>query len=232
LEGKTRILVADDEERMRSLVRMYLEKEGFAVEEAADGGEALAQLDAGEYDLLILDLMMPDTDGWSVCRKVRQTRDVPIIMLTARGEEFDRVLGFEVGADDYVVKPFSPRELMARVKALLRRSRGTVSGEGDGLKYPGLTIEFASRRVTAGEETLVLTPKEYDLLVFLAGHPGKVFTREQILNQVWGYDFFGDTRTVDTHIKKLREKLTRPGGVPEFIRTVWGVGYQFEVKNR
>ncbi|CEP69538.1 Signal transduction response regulator, receiver domain [Moorella glycerini] len=223
---KLRILVADDEAGLRQLVRLYLEKEGMVVAEAATGRQALEKLQQDKYDLLILDLMMPDGDGWSVCREVRQKMDLPIIMLTARGEEMDRLLGFELGADDYVIKPFSPRELVARVKALLRRA-GAGLQRGEELQFPGLSIDIAGREVKVdGRAVNNLTPKEFDLLLFLARHPGQVMSREKILEKVWGYDFYGDLRTVDTHIKNLREKLGRERG---FITTVWGVGYKFEV---
>ncbi|MEW8957664.1 MAG: response regulator transcription factor [Moorella sp. (in: firmicutes)] len=224
---RRRILVADDEGGLRQLVRLYLEKEGMEVDEAATGRQALTRLEEAEYDLLILDLMMPDGDGWSVCREVRRKSDLPIIMLTARGEETDRLLGFDLGADDYVVKPFSPRELVARVKALLRRTGAGQPEDGE-LSFPGLSINIPGREVMVeGRPVTNLTPKEFDLLLFLARHPGQVMSRERILEKVWGYDFYGDLRTVDTHIKNLREKLGRERG---FITTVWGVGYKFEVQ--
>lgn len=202
-----RVLVVDDEAGVRQLVRLYLEKEKIEVEEAACGREALDKLRRGKFDLLILDLMMPDGDGWSVAREVRRRMDLPIIMLTARGEEMDRLLGFELGADDYVVKhvvkPFSPRELVMRVKALLRRANGGRE-TGEQLQFPGLHIDVAGRVVKVdGNEIDNLTPKEFDLLLFLACHPNQVICREKILEQVWGYDFYGDLRTVDTHIKNL-----------------------------
>ncbi|MBO8168039.1 MAG: response regulator transcription factor [Thermoanaerobacteraceae bacterium] len=225
-----KVLFADDEQKMRNLVKMYLEKEGFEVEEAADGETAISMARENDYDLIILDIMMPEQDGLSVCRSIRQFSHVPIIMLTARGEEIDRVLGFELGADDYVVKPFSPRELVARVRALLRRTRefgSKQTQEENVLRFKGLSIDVAARKVLYEGEEIALTPKEYDLLLFLAKNQGKVFTREAILERVWGYDYFGDLRTVDTHIKKLREKLSK--GPDKFIHTVWGVGYKFEV---
>ncbi|MBE3572565.1 MAG: response regulator transcription factor [Moorella humiferrea] len=224
---RRRILVADDEGGLRQLVRLYLEKEGMEVDEAATGRQVLARLEGAKYDLLILDLMMPDGDGWSVCREVRRKSELPIIMLTARGEEPDRLLGFDLGADDYVVKPFSPRELVARVKALLRRTGAGQPEDGE-LRFPGLSINIPGREVKVeGRPVTNLTPKEFDLLLFLARHPGQVMSRERILEKVWGYDFYGDLRTVDTHIKNLREKLGRERG---FITTVWGVGYKFEVQ--
>ena len=171
--------------------------------------------------------MLPVVDGWTVCKEIRKNSDVPIIMLTARGEEFDKVLGFELGADDYVVKPFSPRELTARTKALLRRF-GQKKDESEVLEFPGLLIDPASRTVKVEDNDVYLTPKEFDLLYYLARNQGRVFTREKLLEEVWGYDFFGSLRTVDTHIKQLREKLGRSKAA-SFINTVWGVGYKFEV---
>lgn len=225
--GKKQILVVDDEERMRTLVRAYFEKEGFAVEEAANGEEAIKKTAQKAYDLIVLDLMLPRVDGWSVCRKIREKSTVPIIMLTARGEEEERLLGFDLGADDYVVKPFSPRELVARARALLRRTTSSTENP-EMLQIGYLTIDPAGRSVTVQGERLALTPKEFDLLYHLARHPGRVFSREQLLEQVWGYDFYGDLRTVDTHVKTLREKISRSRGLPDYIQTVWGIGYKFE----
>lgn len=221
------ILIIDDEDRIRHLVRMYLEREGYSVEEAGNGREALDKFRKGSYELLIIDLMMPDVDGWRVCREVRESSEVPIIMLTARGEEFDRVLGFEMGADDYLVKPFSTKELVARVKALLRRSKGNFTGNNSDLTFGQLRIEKEKHRVMIGEEMITLTPREFELLYFLAKNPGRVFSREQLMETVWGYDFYGDARTVDTHVKKLREKLSVPE-VKSMLATVWGVGYKFD----
>lgn len=221
------ILIVDDEEKIRSLVRLYLEREGFVVEEAEDGRVALEKFRAGQFSLLIIDLMMPDIDGWRVCREVRESSDLPIIMLTARGEEFDRVLGLELGADDYLVKPFSTKELVARVKALLRRSRGQLQSLSSEITAGLLTIDKERHRVSIGEEIVNLTPLEFDLLYFLAKNKGRVFSREQLMETVWGYDFYGDARTVDTHVKKLREKLNHPG-VKGMLVTVWGVGYKFD----
>ncbi len=225
---QVKILVADDESRMRELVKAYLQKEDFTVEEAANGREVLEKLRREPFNLVILDLMMPELDGWKTCQEIRKEFDLPIIMLTARGEELDRVLGFELGADDYVVKPFSPRELVLRVKALLRRVAPEGGGKGEILNFPGLSIDRAARQVRVDGETVNLTPKEFDLLFFLASNRGRVFSREQLLERVWGYDFYGDLRTVDTHVKNLREKLGRHRDLP-YIRTVWGVGYKFEV---
>lgn len=222
-----RILVVDDEKRIVELVKLYLEKEGFTVHEAYNGEKALELVSKNEYNLIILDLMLPVIDGWTVCREIRKEHDIPIIMLTARGEEFERVLGFELGADDYVVKPFSPRELTARVKALLRRTESREDVD-EVLKFPELEIDPKSRTVKVQGEEIALTPKEFDLLYYLAKNEDRVFTRENLLEDVWGYDFFGNLRTVDTHIKQLREKLGR-SKVASYITTVWGVGYKFEV---
>lgn len=223
----SKILIVDDENKILDLLRLYLESEGFRVEEAADGKTALEMLEDDSYDLLVLDLMMPGLDGWAVCRQVRAGSNLPIIILTARGDEMDRVLGLDLGADDYVVKPFSPRELVARVKAVLRRTR--PAGEDPALVFPGLVISPGAREVNVNSMPVALTPKEFDLLHYLARHPGRAFTRDQLLQNVWGYDFFGDARTVDTHVTRLREKLSRPGARAQYISTVWGVGYKFEV---
>jgi two-component system response regulator ResD len=222
------ILVVDDEARMRELVRVYLQREGFRVVEASDGHEALDKLSQENVVLVILDLMMPEMDGWEFCRRVRQTSDVPILMLTARGDVSERVLGLNLGADDYLTKPFEPMELVARVQARLRR-RTPPEGAGEGSILRGdLVIEPPTRRVIYQGEEITLTPKEFDLLALLARHPGRVFTREQLLEQVWGMDFYGETRTVDTHVKNLREKLGRSQEGKRLIATVWGVGYKFE----
>jgi len=221
------ILVIDDEERIRHLVRMYLEREGYEVDEAGNGREALDKIQKNDYALLILDLMMPEIDGWKVCRDVREKSDIPIIMLTARGEEFDRVLGFELGADDYLVKPFSTKELVARVKALLRRSRASSALSSQDLVYGPLKIEKDKHRVSIDDEQIPFTPREFELLYFLAKNPSRVFSREQLMETVWGYDFYGDARTVDTHVKKIREKLGNPK-VRSMLATVWGVGYKFD----
>ncbi|HET7658547.1 MAG TPA: response regulator transcription factor [Bacillales bacterium] len=234
MENETRILVVDDEERIRRLLRMYLERENYWVEEAEDGETALAKAVDGDYDLILLDLMLPGIDGEEVCKRLREKKATPVIMLTAKEEEADRVQGFEVGADDYVVKPFSPREVILRVKALLRRSSTTKFLETEPtaknvLMFPHLTIDHDAHRVKADSKEVNLTPKEYELIYFLARSPDKVFSREQLLKEVWNYDFFGDLRTVDTHVKRLREKLNKIS--PEaasLIVTVWGVGYKFE----
>ncbi|MCL6631273.1 MAG: response regulator transcription factor [Alicyclobacillus herbarius] len=228
-----RILVVDDEERIRRLVRMYLERSGFAVDEAADGKTALQAALSQPYALIILDLMLPEMDGRDVCAQIRQHAQTPIIMLTAAGDEVSRIHGFELGADDYVVKPFSPRELVMRVKALLKRV-----GESDTartelqpvLTFPNLNIHIEARRVEVAGKEVALTPKEFDLLVYMAQRPEKVFSREELLRDVWNYQFYGDQRTVDTHVKRLREKLGHASQeVSGYIVTVWGVGYKFEV---
>jgi len=230
--SKIKIMVADDEDKIRHLIRMYLEKEGYEVGEAVDGKAVLTKLEQdASWDLLLLDIMMPETDGWQVCREIRKKSDIPIIMLTARADEIDRVLGLELGADDYVVKPFSPRELVARIKALLRRVRAKQPEPEEALlKFTGLTVDPGSRKIVLMGQLLSLTPKEFELLVFMASSPGQVFSREQLLRNIWDYDYFGDPRTVDTHINRLRDKLTKNKQAPQYIRTVWGVGYKFEVE--
>ncbi len=225
------ILVVDDEKQIQELVKLYLEKEGFSVILAGDGDEAVEKALTLTPQLIVLDIMLPKKDGWEVCREVRKTSSIPIIMLTAKGEEFDRVLGLELGSDDYLTKPFSPRELVARVKAILRRVSNENSGDKSRiLHHPGLKIDYSCREVIVNERKAVLTPKEFELLWYLAAHPGKVFTREQLLSSVWDYDYYGDLRTVDTHIKRLREKIEGSDRQEGFsIKTVWGVGYKFEV---
>ncbi|MDI4645444.1 MULTISPECIES: response regulator transcription factor [Cohnella] len=235
MSAGNRILVVDDEERIRRLLRMYLEKEGYVIEEAEDGETALKLALQEEYDLIVLDLMLPGIDGMEVCSRLRQSKATPVIMLTAKGEEVNRVQGFEAGADDYVVKPFSPREVIFRIKAILRRSSATafLSKElntSNNIVFPHLVIEHDAHRVTAGGQEVNLTPKEYELLHYLASSPDKVFSREDLLKDVWNYDFFGDLRTVDTHVKRLREKLNRVSTeAAAMITTVWGVGYKLEV---
>lgn len=235
MDKSERILVVDDEDRIRRLLRMYLEREGYHIDEAEDGEQALKKALEYDYDLILLDLMLPGTDGLDVCRQIRSKKATPIIMLTARGEESNRVEGFEAGADDYVVKPFSPRELVHRVKAVLRRSSATafLSTETEThnvIVFSDLTIDHDAHEVRAGGMEVPLTPKEYELLHYLASSPDKVFTREELLRDVWNYEFFGDLRTVDTHIKRLREKLNRVSPpAAAMINTVWGVGYKLEV---
>lgn len=237
MDNAIKILVVDDEERIRRLLKMYLEREEYSIDEAEDGSEALSKAIANDYDLILLDIMMPGKDGIEVCRELREKKSTPIIMLTAKGEEINRVQGFEVGTDDYIVKPFSPREVVLRVKALLRRSSKTSyiqtdTSTKDIIVLQHLTIDNDAHRVTADGKEVSLTPKEYELLYFLAKAPDKVFDREQLLKEVWHYEFFGDLRTVDTHVKRLREKLNRVSeDAAKMIVTVWGVGYKFEVVN-
>lgn len=229
------ILVVDDEERIRRLLKMYLEREDYQIEEAENGDEALEMALSKDYDLVILDIMMPGIDGVEVCKKLREKKATPVIMLTAKGEEANRVQGLEAGADDYIVKPFSPREVVLRVKAILRRSSQTSYLKTDTtakniLVFPHLTIDHDAHRVTADGKEVNLTPKEYELLYFLAKTPDKVYDREKLLKEVWHYEFFGDLRTVDTHVKRLREKLSKVSKeASKMIVTVWGVGYKFEV---
>ncbi|WP_309241929.1 response regulator transcription factor [Brevibacillus daliensis] len=233
---KERILIVDDEERIRRLLKMYLERENYYIDEAEHGEEALEKALNQDYNIILLDLMLPGMDGIEVCEKIREQKATPIIMLTAKGEEANRVNGFEAGADDYVVKPFSPREVVFRVKAILRRSSATAYLKTDTvsshsiLVFPELTIDHDAHKVTANGVEVNLTPKEYELLHYLALSPDKVFTREELLKDVWHYDFFGDLRTVDTHIKRLREKLNKVSpDAAQMISTVWGVGYKLEV---
>lgn len=237
-DNSIRILVVDDEDRIRRLLKMYLEREEYIIDEAADGNAALDKAMENEYDLILLDLMMPGKDGVEVCKEIREKKATPIIMLTAKGEEVNRVQGFEAGTDDYIVKPFSPREVVLRVKALLRRASKNSYVQTDGsstkdvIVFSHLTIDNDAHRVLADGTEVSLTPKEYELLYFLAKAPDKVFDREQLLKEVWHYEFFGDLRTVDTHIKRLREKLNKVSEeAAKMIVTVWGVGYKFEVVN-
>ena len=226
---KTKILLVDDDPNIRQLVKLYLEKEGFDVSEAARGDEAIKVFKQSPPNLMLLDLMLPGMDGWQVCREVRKISNIPIIMLTAKDETFDKVLGLELGADDYVVKPFDTKELVARIKAVIRRYQTGETPEKE-LVFPGLTINISHYTVTCLGKELEMPPKEIELLYYLASHPGMVFTREQLLEQVWGYDFFGDSRTVDVHVKRLREKLTEGESMGWSIKTVWGVGYKFDTK--
>lgn len=230
---KTRILVVDDEPNIREVVELYLRRDGFEVEVAADGQAALAAIERKIPDLLVLDLMMPVVDGLQVTRTLRQSRlDIPIIMLTAKGEEPDKITGLEMGADDYVTKPFSPKELVARVKAVLRRAgaKPLVDPQATPLTRGQITINPSTRQVWAGSNReVVLTAKEFDLLWFLMNHPGQVFSRDQLLDNVWGYDFYGDASTVTVHVRRLREKIEQNPTRPQHILTVWGVGYKFAV---
>lgn len=221
-----KVLIVDDEADMRQLVRMYLEKEDFICVESEDGKQALDILKTDSFDLIILDIMMPNVDGLTFCMKVRETSSIPIIFLTARGDEWDRVYGLKIGADDYVVKPFSPNELIARVDAVLRRFHPSIKKEDESLLFGPIEINMKGRQAILDNEPLSLTLKEYDLLLFFCRHNGQALSREQLLERVWGYDYIGGVRTVDTHIKTLRLKLKQHGNL---IQTVWGIGYKFEV---
>ncbi|MBM7584397.1 two-component system response regulator ResD [Bacillus pakistanensis] len=238
MDQEVKILIVDDEERIRRLLKMYLERENYSIDEAEDGEQALELALNNDYECILLDLMMPGKDGIEVCKELREKKATPVIMLTAKGEEANRVQGFEVGTDDYIVKPFSPREVVLRVKALLRRSSttsflNTDSKAKDLIVFPHLTIDNDAHRVTADGKEVNLTPKEYELLYFLAKAPDKVFDREHLLKEVWHYEFFGDLRTVDTHVKRLREKLNKVSeNAAKMIVTVWGVGYKFEVASK
>ena len=222
-----RIMVVDDDFNINQLIKLYLEKEGFRVEPFQDGQQALNAFRENPPDLVVLDLMLPGLDGWDICREIRKISDIPIIMLTAKGETFDKVLGLELGADDYIVKPFDPKELVARIKAVLRRNRPMRDHKRE-VSFPNLTVNLSDYTVTIYGEQVEFPPKELELLYFLASNPNKVFTREQLLEQVWGFDFYGDSRTVDVHIKRIRQKLSNESGNWQ-IKTVWGVGYKFEV---
>ena len=220
------ILVVDDEFRIRQIIRKYAEFEGYEVEEAVDGMQAIEICRQKEFDLIIMDVMMPELDGFSACREIRKFRDTPIIMLSARGEEYDKIHGFELGIDDYVVKPFSPKELMMRVGAVIKRSgKSGDEQKNDIFTYEGLEVNFTARTVTIDGERIEMTPKEYDLFFYMVRNKGIALTRESLISEVWGYDFFGDERTLDTHIKLLRKSL---GKYSKCIVTLRGVGYRFE----
>ena len=226
-----RILVVDDEAIVTEVVVRYLVREGYHVVVVRDGVSALAAVDQEAVDLVLLDLMLPKLDGLEVCRRIRTTSRVPIIMLTAKNEESDKILGLGLGADDYVVKPFSPRELVARIQAVLRRSQAPATEPGDQLHVGTLKINPRGRTVEAAGHRVELTAKEFDLLYFLAAHPGQVFSREQLLDQVWDYHFAGDASTVTVHVRRLREKVEADPNRPRHLKTVWGVGYKFEPGN-
>ncbi len=222
------ILVVDDEDTIRDVIRRYLERDGFAVREAADGYAALDAIEDEPPDLIVLDLMLPGVDGLSLTRQLRERHRIPIIMLTAKGETSDRIRGLDLGADDYMAKPFSPQELVSRVKAVLRRSNESAPLPGQSLEFDGLRLDPASRTITVDDQPIPLTTKEFDLLWFFARHPRQVFTRSQLLDHVWGYEFYGDPSTVTVHIRRLREKIERDPSQPRYVLTVWGVGYRFE----
>ncbi len=222
------ILVVDDEHTIRDVIRRYLERDGFTVREAADGQTALREIEENLPDLIVLDLMLPGVDGLAITRHIRQRHTVPIIMLTAKGETSDRIYGLDLGADDYVAKPFSPQELVSRIRAVLRRSNESALPQQSPLEFDGLRIDPATRIVTVRGGEVTLTAKEFDLLWFLARHPRQVFTRSQLLDHVWGYEFEGDSSTITVNIRRLREKIERDPSQPRHILTAWGVGYKFE----
>lgn len=235
---KQKVLIVDDDENIAELISLYLTKECFDTELVFDGESAIKAFKEYEPNLVLLDLMLPGIDGYKVCREIRKTSNVPIIMLSAKGETFDKVLGLELGADDYMIKPFDSKELVARVKAVLRRfsptniddsAKSNVTGEvGDYVSYPELIVNMTNYSVVYKGKKVEMPPKELELLYFLASHPSQVFTREQLLDHIWGYEYIGDTRTVDVHIKRLREKINDH---PNWsISTVWGIGYKFEIK--
>ncbi|MDR0396379.1 MAG: response regulator transcription factor [Oscillospiraceae bacterium] len=227
-DARQRILLVDDDPNILHLVQLYLTKEGFAAETAPDGAKAVQMFKANPPSLMLLDLLLPGMDGWQVLREIRKTSNIPVIMLTAKDETFDKVLGLELGADDYIVKPFEPKEMVARVKAVLRRSSQTDAPSKE-VSFPGLTVNASRYTVSFGGAPLEMPPKELETLFFLASHPNQVFTREQLIEQVWGYEFFGDSRTVDVHVMRLREKLSGCAQYGWQIKTVWRVGYKFEV---
>ena len=224
-----KILVVDDDTNICELLRLYLEKEGFETIVVHDGEAALEEVGKHSPDMILLDIMLPKLDGWQVCREIRKTSSVPIIMLTAKGETFDKVLGLELGADDYVVKPFDAKEVVARVKAVLRRSNPEESGGVKEVRYDKLVINLTNYELIVDGKQIDTPPKELELIYHLASNPNRVYTRDQLLDEVWGFDYYGDSRTVDVHVKRLREKLE--GVSPNWsLKTVWGVGYKFEVK--
>ena len=218
-------LVVDDEPKIREVIKEYAEFSGFEVTEAEDGMSAVGLCKLNDYDLIVMDIMMPKLDGFSACKEIRKTKDIPTIMLSARGEEYDKLFGFELGIDDYVVKPFSPKELIARINAILSRRKGSVALPQQTLKFGGLEINIAARTVTVDGKKVDLTPKEYDLLFYLVENKNIALSRDKLLSDIWGYDFFGDDRTIDTHIKNLRNNL---GPYRDYIVTLRGVGYKFE----
>ena len=220
-----KLLVVDDEDKIREVIKEYADFSGYEVTEAADGMSAIGLCKLNDYDLIIMDVMMPKLDGFSSVKEIKKIKDIPVIMLSARGEEYDKLFGFELGIDDYVVKPFSPKELMARVNAVLQRKSGSENNSAQVMKFDGLEVNFAARTITVDGERVNLTPKEYDLLFYLIQNKNIALSRDKLLSDIWGYDFFGDDRTIDTHIKNLRNNL---GPYRNFIVTLRGVGYKFE----
>lgn len=225
-----KILVVDDDVNICELLRLYLEKEGYTVSIVNDGESAVKSFGEIQPDLMLLDIMLPRLDGWQVCREIRKFSDKPIIMLTAKGETFDKVLGLELGADDYVVKPFDAKEVVARVKAVLRRSAGALAADIKQVEYDKLKINLTNYELWVDGKRIDTPPKELELIYHLASNPNRVFTRDQLLDEVWGFDYYGDSRTVDVHVKRLREKLEGVSDKWE-LKTVWSVGYKFETKD-
>lgn len=224
-----KILIVDDDLNICELLRLYIEKDGFSTVIANDGNEALALFEKENPDLVMLDIMLPGLDGWQVCREIRKTSQCPIIMLTAKGEVFDKILGLELGADDYVVKPFEAKEVVARIRAVLRRTGKTDAPQIKEVKWDKLSINLTNYELKVNGVQIDTPPKEMELLYHLASNPNRVFTRDQLLDEVWGFDYYGDSRTVDVHVKRLREKIDGTSSQWE-LKTVWGVGYKFEVK--
>ena len=226
---KQKILIVDDDVNICELLRLYLEKEGYDTVCAYDGEQAVAAALKETPDLILLDIMLPKFDGWQVCREIRKTMETPIIMITAKGEVFDKILGLELGADDYITKPFDTKEVMARVKAVLRRTADKNKKQIDEVKYDKLRINLTNYELVVDGKQIDTPPKELELIYHLANNPNRVYTRDQLLDEVWGFDYYGDSRTVDVHVKRLREKLEGVSGEWS-LKTVWGVGYKFEVK--
>ena len=224
-----KLLVVDDEPKIRELIKEYAEFSGYEVTEAGDGMEAVGLTKLNDYDLIIMDIMMPRLDGFSACKEIKKLKDIPVIMLSARGEEYDKLFGFELGIDDYVVKPFSAKELMARVNAVIQRKKGAAVQEQDVLRFEGLEINVPARTVSVDGKRVELTPKEYELLFYLVKNRNIALSRDKLLSDIWGYDFFGDDRTIDTHVKNLRNNL---GEYRKFIVTLRGVGYKFEYEDQ
>lgn len=228
MNNRTKVMVIDDDVNICELIRLYMEKEGYEVLAVYNGIKAVEEFKSFTPNIVILDIMLPGVDGWQVCREIRKVSNIPIIMLSAKGETFDKVLGLELGADDYMVKPFEPKELVARLKAVLRRYDHKEIDTQE-IVYPNLVINKSNYILKVNGKEMEIPPKELELLYFIASNPNKVFTREQLLEQVWGFDFYGDSRTIDVHIKRLREKINIEGQNWQ-LKTVWGVGYKFEVK--
>ncbi len=223
-----KVLIVDDEQRIRDLIKEYLDFEGFSYDEGKDGLEAIELVKTNKYDIVILDIMMPKVDGFTALREIRKLSDVPVIMLSARGEEYDKLFGFEMGVDDYITKPFSPKEVVARIKALLKRTKPQNQPQRE-IKLGGITIDEYGRKVLVDGNTITLTPKEFDILLYMSKNREVVLSREKILEKIWGYEFFGDDRTVDTHIKMLRNSIAP---YRHYIKTVWGIGYKMEVDDK